>query len=164
MKLFGFFISLILCLSLFSCSDAPRDAHGILDRIMESEKNIPAGVVYTPNAREGEEGYLSPALAEALWGEDAKEGFGMLEDYAVYISSFASPTEIGVFRCYSATDAIRIEQLCRARADIVTVALRQTEYHGLCRNARIMRRGDTVVFTLTEDPDSTLRLVKRLIR
>ncbi len=166
MKLFRFLIPvcLVLCLSLFSCSSPPTDTGEVLSRLMENETDLPAGVIFTTKAAEGEEGYLSPALAEALWGEDSEEAFGLLEDYSVYISSFAAPFEIGVFRCYSATDAIRIEQLCRARADIVTVALRHTEYYGLCHNARILREGDTVIFIMTSDPDKTLKLAKRLIR
>lgn len=166
MKLFRFFIPvvLMLCLSLFSCSARSASTGEILSRLMTNEIDLPAGVIYTPDAEEGETGYLSPSLAEALWGEDAEEGFGLLEDYSVYISSFASPFEIGVFRCYSATDAIRIEQLCRGRADIVTVALRHTEYYSLCHNARILREGDTVVFIMTSDPDRTLKLAKKLIR
>lgn len=163
MRLFSFLVAALLCLSLFSCSSEEKDAYDILSSLMEKHTDLPAGVVYTPDAREGEEGYLSPVLAEALWGEDAAEGFSMLSDYAIYMSSFAAPYEIGVFCCYSATDARRIEELCRSRADIISVALRQTEFYGLCGNLRIARKGRTVVFLMTSDPDRSVRLAKRLI-
>lgn len=164
MRLFSVFFSLILCLTISSCG--ARESAGtdeILADIMEYCDGLPQGVIYTSDADEGEEGYLSPALAEALWGEDACEGFSMLEEYSVYLSSFATPYEIGVYRCYSSTDARRIEELCRARADIVSVALRKTEYYTLCQNIRICRRGREVVFLMTDSPEDTLRLAKRLI-
>ena len=164
MRLFSGFLALLLCLSLSSCS-AKRELHTaeILADIMASCDGLPHGVIYTPEAEEGEEGYLSPALAEALWGEDAEEGFSMLCDYSVYLSSFAAPYEIGVYRCYSATDAERIEELCRARADIVSVALRQTEYYSLCQNIRIYRKRRVVVFLMTDKPEDSLRSAKALV-
>lgn len=163
MKLFRFFAVLFLCLCFSSCGTEKRETGEILGALMDECSELPRGVIYTPHASEGEEGYMSAALAEALWGEDAHECFALLSDYSVYLSSFATPYEIGVFRCYSSTDAIRIEQLCRARADIVSVAVRQTEYHALCSNIRIVREGDTVIFMMTDRPDRVERRAKRLI-
>ena len=164
MRIFSFFISLLLCASLVSCSrGGDEDAETILRAIMKEQSDLPAGVIYTDGAQEGDEGYMSPALTRALWGEDAEEGFAMLSDYAVYMSSFAAPYEIGVFIGYSSTDARRVEELCRARADIISVALRQTEFYSLCGNLRIVRRGRTVVFLMTSDPDGAVRLAKGLI-
>ena len=164
MRLFSVFLAFVLCLSLSSCS-ARRELHTaeILADIMEYCDGLPRGVIYTSEAEVGAEGYLSPALVEALWGEDAEEGFSMLEEYSVYLSSFAAPYEIGVYRCYSATDAERIEELCRARADIVSVALRQTEYYSLCQNIRIYRRRRVVVFLMTDKPDETLQYSKEIV-
>ena len=163
MRIFSVFLSFLLCLTLTCCGRQRADAYGILTDIMAELDDLPAGVIYTPRAQEGEAGYLSATLSEALWGEDAEEGFAMLSDFAVYMSSFAAPYEIGVFCCYSSTDARRIEELCRARADIVSVALRQTEFYGLCQNVRIMREGRVVVFSMTSDPERTARLVRRLM-
>ena len=163
MRLFSFFISFLLCLGLVSCSHTERSASDILSSLTEAHEDLPAGVIYTPRADEGESGYLSFTLAEALWGEDAKEGFSMLSDFAIYMSSFATPYEIGVFCCYSSTDAKRIEELCYARADIISVALRQTEFYSLCRNIRVVREGRVVVFLLTSDPARSVKMAKRLI-
>ena len=163
MRIFCIIISLLLCLSLFSCSRTEKDTGEILASLMEDCGPFPAGVIYTPSAEEGEEGYLSPALMEALWGEDAEEGFSMLQDYSIYLSSFAAPYEISVFSCFSATDAMRIEELCRARADIVSVALRHTEYYGLCQSIRICRKGRNVIFLMTDHPDKAEKSAKSLI-
>ena len=156
--------SVLLCLSLFSCSSGEPTANEILYSIIEGSAPLPAGVVYSPSAEVGDKEYLSPALAEALWGEDAQEGFSLLEDYSIYLSSFAKPYEIGVFVCYSATDAVRIEELCRSRADIVSVSLRQTEFFDLCQSIRICRSGRYVVFLMTPNTYESERIAKRLIR
>ncbi|MBQ8849143.1 MAG: hypothetical protein IJ011_02275 [Clostridia bacterium] len=162
MKLFRFILIIALCLSLCSCG-GERPTGDILSELMEACPSLPEGVIYSKGTIEGEEGYLSDTLAEALYGEDAAECFALVEDYSIYISSFATPYEIAVLRCYSSTDAIRIEQLCRARADIVSVALRHTEFYALCQNIRVLREGETVVFLMTDDPDGNERLARRLI-
>ena len=163
MRLLCIIFSVLLCLSLFSCEHTDMSAGEILYSIMEDSTPLPAGVIYSPSAEVGDKEYLSPALSEALWGEDAQEGFSLLADYSIYLSSFAAPYEIGVFICYSATDAVRIEELCRARADIVSVSLRQTEFYDLCQSIRICRSGRYVVFLMTPDPHESERIAKKLI-
>ncbi len=163
MKLFSFILSVLLCLSLVSCSAAKKDSGEILGALMEHCGTLPRGVIYEKSAPEGEGGYMSPTLAEALYGERAAQYFSLLEEYSIYLSSFASPYEIAVFKCYSSTDARKIERMCRERADIVSVALRRTEFYELCGNIRIVREGDRVVFLMTDTPDKTARLAKRLI-
>lgn len=163
MRRFSLFFCILLCFSLFSCSVREPDSYNILLSLMEDCGPMPAGVIYTPRAEEGEQGYMSEALAEALWGEDAAEGFGLLSDFAIYMSSFASPYEIGVFCCYSSTDADRVEELCMSRADIISVALRQTEFYGLCGNVRVVKRGRVVIFLMTDAPDVAVRRALSLI-
>ena len=163
MKLFRFIILLTLCLSLCACSSYKKSTSEILDRMLSEFSDIPKGTIYYKNATEDQEGYLSPFLAEALYGTSAEECFTLMEDYSIYLSSFATPYEIAVFRCYSATDAVRLEQLCRERADIVSVALRYTDFYKLCQSIRIVREGDTVVFAMTDDPSRAERLIKKRI-
>lgn len=163
MKLFRVLVVVFICLCLVSCSEGETAAVDILGDMTRELSGLPQGVVYTPDAEEGEEGYLSGALAEALYGEGTAECFALVEDYAIYLSSFASPYEIAVFKCYSRSDALRIEQMCRARADIVSVALRETEFYSLSGNIRIVRKGDTVVFCMTDEPDRSERLARRSI-
>lgn len=162
MRILSFILTVLLCLSLVSCGGRRQSAYEMLSSVTAGLEELPQGVIYVASAEMGEEGYLSPTVAEALWGDDADEGFSMLSDYAIYMSSFAAPYEIGVFCCYSATDARRIEELCRARADIVRVALKQTEFYYLCGNLRIVRKGRTVIFLMTSQPEKAVRLARRL--
>ena len=163
MKLFRFTFFVLLALSLCSCSVREKGTAEILSELMSELDGLPSGVVYDADAEEGEDGYLSPFMAEALYGEDASECFALAEDYSIYLSAYATPYEIAVFRCYSSTDATRIEQLCRDRADIVSVALRSTEFYRLCQSIRIIKRGHTVVFAMTDEPEKALRHIKALI-
>ncbi len=163
MKLFSFICALLICIPLVSCSAAHMDTAEVLDALMESCASLPEGVIYKNTAQEGDRGYMSPSLAEALYGKRAEEYFPLLEEYSIYLSSFASPYEIAVLRCYSASDAKRIERMCRERADLVSVALRQTEFYSLCGNIRIVREGDTVIFLMTDSPEKSARLAKKLI-
>ena len=163
MKLFRFVILLLLVVSLCSCSLRDRGTDEILSELMSEIEGLPSGAIYVSGAEEGSDGYLSPFMAEALYGEDASECFALVEDYSIYLSAYATPYEIAVFRCYSSTDAARVERLCRDRADIVSVALRSTEFYGLCQNIRIVKRGHTVVFAMTDEPENVLRLIKALI-
>ena len=163
MKLFSFVLSIILCLSLVSCTSKKRNTGEILQELMTAARELPQGEIYVKNAAEGEDGYLSAAMADALYGEAASEYLALTEEYSIYLSSFAKPYEIAVFKCYSSTDAQKIERMCRERANIVSVALRRTEFHSLHENIRIIREGDTVVFLMTDRPDKTERLAKKLI-
>ena len=46
---------------------------------------------------------------------------------------------------------------------VTGVALRQTEFYGLCGGLRILRRGRTVIFLMTSDPDRAERYARRYI-
>ena len=87
-------------------------------------------------------------MLRSMYGEDAESVFATLSDYAIYMSSFAEPYEIAVLLCYSNTDAIRAERMCRERADILAVAFRRTEYHELYKNIRVNRKGKRVTFEM----------------
>lgn len=163
MKLFRFLVMIALCLSLVSCASRAHSTDMILGRLMEECGELPSGKIYRGGRESVSEGSLPPELMCALYGEDAKESFLSVSEYSIYLSSFASPYEIAVFRCYSSTDAIDIERLCRARGDIVSVALRQTDYYELCDNILIVREGRCVVFAMTDSPRSVERLIKKLI-
>ena len=165
MKLLSFFMALLLCLGfLSSCTARGRSCDFILFELMAECSALPDGKIYRSGAlSQSDDGFLSPYLAEALYGEKHNEYFDLLSEYAIYVSSFASPYEIGVFRCYSRSDGLKIENMCRQRADIVSVALRETEFFSLCQNIRVMRRGEYVVFILTDSPDAVSHRARELI-
>ena len=165
MKLFRIFILLSLCcLLLLSCGSNKRSCVEIVELIMGETGGLPVGNVYRNNATEDNQGdYASPYLKEALYGEEYEENFALVREYAIYISSFQAPYEIAVFQCYARSDGLKIEQMCRRRADMVSVALRDTPYYYLCDNIRIIREGEYIIFLMTDDPEQTEKLVKGII-
>ena len=156
--LFSFFIAFSSCASdQLSCQE-------ILDALIEGSADLPAGDIYRHTSKDSSaDGYMSSYLMEAMYGEGFEENFALLQEYSIYISSFEAPYEIAVFKCYSRSDGLKIERMCRRRADTVSVALRETSYYYLCDNIRVVREGEYVVFIMTDEPKKTERTVKKLI-
>ncbi len=160
------FVCVIIALSLFllpSCFKKDEDTSSILLSLMDKCDALPNGQIFEMGAEEGEAKYLSSSMIESMYGEGATDVFLLVEDYAIYISSFAAPYEIAVFRCYSSSDAIKVETMCRGRADILSVAFRGSEYHDLYKNIRVLRDQDSVVFLMVDNSDDVYRIAKRLI-
>ena len=126
---------------------------------------LPDGVLYDSAAEEGSDGYCSVSLRQSLYGEAAEETFALVEEYAVYVSSFILPIEMAVFRCYSATDAHRVEAMCLNRGETLRIALRGTELEALSDSVRILCRGRYVVMILAENAevveDTALKFMKQ---
>ena len=86
----------------------------------------PAGVLYQKGAEEGEESYLSSERFDLLFGEGSAEVYlPLVEDYALYLSSFATPFEVAFFRCYTRSDATRLGTMLLARSDALKLLLRE---------------------------------------
>ena len=156
---------LCLCMLSFtaSCAKKNNTAEELLGGIMNDIGDLPNGKVYLTSAEEGEGGYLSPELADSLYGEGAQNKLALVKDYAIYISSFAAPCEIAVFICYSSSDAIKIEQMCRQRADVLLVAHRETDLCDLNLRPTVVRKGRTVAFAMTDNAPRTERIIKKFI-
>ncbi len=165
MRIFLFFLVFCISLSLTACGEHSEgmETERILTSLMEAQESFPGGVTFRHTATEGMEDYLPPSAREAMYGADSERYFKLIEQYSIYMSSFAAPYEIGVFKCYSKSDGLKIEAMCRTRWDIVSVALRETEFYGLCDDIRVLRKGDTVVFIMVDNADKCARLAKKLI-
>ena len=148
------------CLS--SCSASERSAEEILFALCDEAGTLPAGEIYRMGAEEGSEGYLPPSLRDVLYGEEAAELFCLMEDYALYLSSFAAPREIAVFRLRSASDAERVAAMCLRRADTLQVLLHSTAFWELTDSVRVICKGKTVIMGLTDQPDEWERAALRL--
>lgn len=163
MKRFIFTIAFLLCFSMCSCSFSERSADDILERLMIRCVSLPEGEIFGSDAEEGEDGFLPPTVRNAMYGEDCAEYFSLIEEYSIYLSSFASPYEIAVFKCYSGSDGLKIERMCRERKDIVGVALRDTSFYELYDDIRVVREGKYVIFIMCDAPDSLVRLARQII-
>lgn len=143
-------VLIIICLALIfgstSCG-ARESADDVLYRIC-AEAELPSGVTYLRGAEEGSAGYLDASVIESLYGKDGAEVFLLLEDYAIYLSSFAEPREVSVFVCYSASDAERVAELCLERIETLKVILRDTEHFELIQRADVKINGRQVVMKI----------------
>lgn len=149
LKAFAVLLLLAQALALTSCADNDKPCEDILYEICDDLK-LPAGQTYLCGAEVGGEKYLSENTACTLYGEWAEELFGFAEDYALYISEFALPSEIAVFRCFSSKDAEGAERICLERADILNVLLRETNMSQK-GGAVVISKGKYVVMILTDD-------------
>ncbi len=159
-------VMMVCCLFLSSCGREEKSAEEILGTLCEVAGELPDGEIYRLSAEEGEDGYLSAELFGSLYGEDGKELFssGILEDCAIYLSSFEAPYEIAVFRAYSRSDADSVAALCLTRADELQVALHRTEWESLASSAHVVVRGRWVVFLVTDNQEEAEARALRLLR
>lgn len=86
----------------------------------------PTGVWYRSGAERGQEDYISATDFDLLYGEGSAEEYGpFVREYSIYLSSFAEPFEVAVFRCYEKSDADRVGGMLLRRSDRLKVFLRE---------------------------------------
>ena len=158
------FVCVWLTVSLVACSTGSgRSAEDILYEIC-NDMELPAGSTYLSAAEEGSEKYLSDHLIESLYGKKAKEeNFSLIEDYAIYLSSFAAPYEVAIFKCFSSSDTDTVASMCLQRADVLAVVLRDTGFSYLSERVNVTVRGHFVVMLVAEDIDLAEEVVLKAI-
>ncbi len=159
-----FFLLLLSALLLLGgCAQDEKSADTILSALMGAgEDSLPEGEIYRSGAEEGSEDYPPSALLRALYGEDGEESIRIC-DFSIYLSAFAVPLEIAVFRAPSGDHARRIYALCLSRMDLLKVALRETEFDALGGEICVYRAGRYVVMGVTWNQESFLKAVKKEI-
>ena len=164
-RVFLFFACALISLYLFSCSSyGGGSAEDILYKICD-ELELPSGGTYLASAEEGSERYFSDGLIEVLYGKDAKEEcFSLIEDHAVYLSGFAAPYEVAVFKCFSRSDTDTVASMCLERADMLAVVLRDTDFASLSQNAIVQIRGRFVIRVVADDPEIAKDIVMKAMR
>ena len=144
-----FIILLILILSIFTSCEDKRTPEDILFNITKDISTLPEGKVYLGRAEEGSAAYLSPMMISALYGEGAVSyEFTFIEDFAVYISSFAKPCEVAVYKCYSASDTDLIASMCLSRIENLKTVLAGTSFSESILNASVEISGRFVIVTM----------------
>ena len=148
---------LSLCFVLCSCSRETTEAEDILKNIIENEKVLSVGQIYRKGAEEGKDDYLSGNMIEVLYGARADaEYFSMLEDYAIYLSSFANAFEVAVFKCYSKSDADSISKLCFLRGDTIKSLISHEEGNENI-TVKVFSKDRYVCMYVGTDPDGAER-------
>lgn len=154
-------IILIIGIALFNgCAARDSSAQEILSRICLS-LSLPAGRIYLCGADEGSENFLSPDTACVMYGKEAENDLKLTDDFAIYLSSFALPCEVAVFRCYSSSDTDTVAAMCLERADMIKVLLKDTGAAELCEGAEVVVCGHYVVMFVTDTPEIARDAVKK---
>ena len=145
----GLGLALLMCMCACSCSYEEKSAAVLLGEQMACTEDLPQGVIYRSGAAEGEEGYFSERLVATVYGEHAvTRCFPLLEDYAIFLSSFAEPCEIAVFRCYEKSDADRIAEMCLSRIEQMRILLTGTAFRERVDRATVRVNGTLVVMQI----------------
>ena len=140
---------LMLCVLSCSCAKEGKSASLLLEERLARIENLPQGEIYRSDAAEGEAGYFSERLRRTVYGErDAEHCFGLIEDYAIYLCSFAEPCELAVFRCYAASDADRVAEMCLSRIEYLRIVLAGTDFRARADRATVTVDGRVVIMTL----------------
>ena len=140
------FIFFLWC--FWGCAANTEGAENLLRTEMKG-KQLPAGEVYLSGREAGEDGFFSPQMMRAMYGEKA-EGFyfPLIEEYAIYLSSAPMPVEIAVFRCFAASDALSVGEMCLVRLEQIRIATRGTEFFALAERGYVEIRGKYVVLSM----------------
>jgi len=145
-KIFKCALLMVLTFAILLVSSSCRQkksAYDILMGALEKEKKRPTGEIYLSGADFGGAGYLSSDMISLLYGHNAEEfDFPLIEEYAIYICSFAEPFEAAVFRCYSESDTDSVAKMCFYRADTVSSLVSLLGYEGI--ETKVMTDGRNV--------------------
>jgi len=143
------FLSLLLCLTVCSCSQEQKGTDVLLGELLAEAEDLPMGEIFRSDAVEGEAGYFSERLMATVYGESAvTHCFPLVEEYAIYLSSFAEPCEIAVFRCYARSDTDRVAEMCLSRIEQLRIQLGGTDYRARADRATVSVEGRLVVMRL----------------
>ncbi len=145
----GGFLALVLCVLCCACSREEASTASLLGEQMAQIDCLPQGEFYRSDAAEGEVGYCSERLLAKLYGEGAiTHCFPLVEEYAIYLSSFAEPCEIAIFRCYARSDADRIAEMCLSRIEQMRILLAGTDFRKRADHATVSVDGRLVVMQM----------------
>ena len=145
------FLILFLLGATASCQRAKsKSASEILEQEMQGVESLPAGEIYRSGRNVWESGYFSPSLMASMYGKEAEERtFPLIEEYAIYLSSFPNPCEISVFRCFSKTDVDRVAEMCLSRKETLRIGLAGMSLRARADAATVEVQGRTVIFRMT---------------
>ena len=125
MKLFLRFICILICAAFISalpsCGAGERAASlDVVSSLVENEVGLPSGQIYSSNAEEGDDGYVSDELLCALYGEGKMppEKDEWIE-FSFFLSTAQHPCELAVFLCSSPDSASDTAHLLCSRIDNV---------------------------------------------
>ena len=146
-KLISVFIVFLIPI-LSSCGYSKRSENILFD-MTKNFPELPDGTVYLSSTEEHNQKSLIPDMINSLYHEGAAEyEFSLIEEYAVYISDFAKPCEIAVYKCFSRSDTNLIASMCLRRIEKLSVMLKGTAFSEIPLRAEVDISGHFVIVTM----------------
>lgn len=147
---------ILSALLLFSCA-RQASAGEILTAALAAESTLPPLYICESGAAESSGKYADPALLAAMFGEDGEfPEEALLTEYAFYVSK--SPSRICEFAVFIVSDPLHsmaVERACRRRADAMKNAANEGLLPEYAANAEVIVRGRYIIYSLSENSEST---------
>lgn len=159
-------LSLLLLFFLPSCAENTRQpCRDVLEAILKTEKEIPAGKIYDLRAETGDDEYLPERLIGSLFGDGevppARDGW---LDAALFLPTHSHPHEIAVILCDSPDNATDTARLLLGHLDVLRAANSNGEYSEYFDSASVTVTGNYVLLIVSLDPESAIKAVSSMTR
>lgn len=110
----------IITVASVSCAEKEIDTAEVVRAMMNSDCELPTGILYRKDSSPGSPDYLSESLLASLYGSgESPDVFERVNSGCVFLTSGKTITEFSVFACVSVADAEEIASLCRRRGRIL---------------------------------------------
>ena len=140
-------------------------AGAVLSQLLLCEADCPSGRIYQSTAEEGESGYFSESLCAALYGDGAvPEGWGAVEEFAIFLTAAGAPAEVAVFRAASGMGAEEIAGFCTRRLALLLRYYRGSENEGYAAGGRVVILGRYVVMCVLKNAGSAVEEARRMLK
>jgi len=159
-----FLVSAIL-FTFFGCSSSPyATCREILDALLESEVGKPAGKIYYLEAKPTEDGYLSEATLDALYGDVQKD---RLLDLASFVPFGENPCEFAIFHCRDRDTANDVSRALSLRLSAIKRTKNKPQdprITQMLNSAIVTVIGNYVFLIISRDTETALKTVKSLVK
>ena len=137
----------------------------ILSQLLLCEADCPSGRIYQSTAEEGEAGYFSESLCAALYGDGAvPEGWGAVEEFAIFLTATGAPAEVAVFRAASGMGAEEIARFCTRRLTHLVRYYRGSDHEVYTAGGRVVICGRYVVMCVLKNAGSAVDEARRMLK
>lgn len=104
---------LFSCLPTISCQRSAPTAESLVRALLQSEPNLPDGILYRWDAPEGADDFIPDEMLPATFGFPTD--YDGLEQVALFLPTRYTLTEYAVFLCKTSFDAEDTAMRCRGR-------------------------------------------------
>ena len=158
LKRFVSFLLIASCvLTIVGCEEK-RSALDLMNAFCS--EYAPAGVIYSPSIKEGDEGFAGEDFFVTMYFESSDS----VTDYAVFLNSNTEIVcECAVFLCYSGYDAMNVSEMLYRRIDFLKSFALAIDT-SCAEDAFVLRKGKTIVMCAMPDNELAYSVWKRIIR